>query len=70
MATETKKGKRAKSTSPEALLKDIRRNTKHVFSSEQKVLIVMEGIRGGGGVYGGGVWRQDGNWGTNHQKKG
>lgn len=50
MATETKKGKRAKSTSPEALLKDIRRNTKHVFSSEQKVLIVMEGIRGGGGL--------------------
>ena len=46
MATETKKGKRAKSTSPEALLKDIRRNTKRVFSSEQKALIVMEGIRG------------------------
>ena len=46
MATETKKGKRAKSTSPEALLKDIRRNRKRVFSSEQKVLIVMEGIRG------------------------
>jgi len=37
MATETKKGKRAKSTSPEALLKDIRRNWKCVFSSEQKV---------------------------------
>lgn len=32
--------------SPEALLKDIRRNTKRIFSSEQKVLIVMEGIRG------------------------
>ena len=46
MATETKKGKRAKSTSPEALHKDIRRNRKRVFSSEQKVLIVMEGIRG------------------------
>ena len=46
MATETKKGKRAKSTSSEALLKDIHRNRKRVFSSEQKVLIVMEGIRG------------------------
>ncbi|WP_081964726.1 transposase [Porphyromonas sp. COT-290 OH860] len=46
MATETKKGKRAKSTSSESLLNDIRRNTKRIFSSEQKVLIVMEGIRG------------------------
>lgn len=46
MATETKKGKRAKSPSPETLLKDIRRNTKRIFSAEQKVLIVMEGIRG------------------------
>ena len=47
MATEIYKGKRAKSTSPEALLKDIHRNTKLVFSSGQKVLIVvMEGIVG------------------------
>lgn len=46
MTTETKKSKREKSMSPEALLKDIRRNTKRIFSSEQKVLIVMEGIRG------------------------
>lgn len=30
----------------EKLIKDIRRNTKRVFSSEQKVLIIMEGIRG------------------------
>ena len=30
----------------ESLLKDIRRNTKRIFNSEQKVLIVMEGIRG------------------------
>ena len=29
-----------------SLLKDIRRNTKRIFTSEQKVLIVMEGIRG------------------------
>lgn len=46
MTTETNKGKRSKATSPEALLKDIRRNTKRIFSSEQKELIVMEGIRG------------------------
>ena len=31
--------------SSESLLKDIRRNTKCIFTSEQKVLIVMEGIR-------------------------
>ena len=30
----------------ESLLKDIRRNTKRIFTSEQKVLIVMERIRG------------------------
>ena len=30
----------------EVSLKDIRRNTKRIFTSEQKVLIVMEGIRG------------------------
>ena len=29
----------------ESLLKDIRRNTKRIFTSERKVLIVMEGIR-------------------------
>ena len=32
--------------SSEFLLKDIHRNTKRIFTSEQKVLIVMEGIRG------------------------
>lgn len=30
----------------EFLLKDIRHNTKRILTSEQKVLIVMEGIRG------------------------
>ena len=29
----------------ESLLKDIRRNTKRIFISERKVLIVMAGIR-------------------------
>ena len=33
-------------SSSESLLKDIRRNTKRIFTSEQKVLIVIEGIRG------------------------
>ena len=33
-------------SSSESLLKDIRRNTKRIFTSEQKVLIVMEAIRG------------------------
>ena len=33
-------------SSSESLLKDIRRNTKRILTSEQKVLIVMEGIRG------------------------
>jgi len=30
----------------EKLIRDIRRNTKRIYTSEQKVLIVMEGIRG------------------------
>ena len=38
-------------SSSESLLKDIRRNTKRIFTSEQKVLIVMEGIRGERGRY-------------------
>ena len=33
-------------SSSESLLKDIRRNMKRIFTSEQKVLIVMEGICG------------------------
>lgn len=37
-------------SSSESLLKDIRRNTKRIFTSEQKVLIVMEGIRGEQGI--------------------
>jgi transposase len=30
----------------EALLKEIRRKTKRIYSAEQKIIIVMEGIRG------------------------
>jgi len=33
-------------TKSEKLLKDIRRNTKRIFNAEQKIIIVMEGIRG------------------------
>ena len=33
-----------KQESSKSLLKDIRRNTKRIFTSEQKVLIVMESI--------------------------
>lgn len=33
-------------SSSESLLRNIRRNTKRFFTSEQKALIVMEGIRG------------------------
>ena len=36
----------SKLSSSESLLKDIRRNTKRIFTSEQKVFIIMEGIRG------------------------
>jgi len=33
-------------TKSEALLKEIRRNTRKIYSAEQKIIIVMEGIRG------------------------
>ena len=36
----------AENLTESSLLKDVRRNTKRIFTSEQKVLIVMEGIRG------------------------
>ena len=35
----------SKLNSSESLLKDIRGNTKRIFTSEQKVLIIMGGIR-------------------------
>ena len=34
-----------KKTTPENFIKDIRRKTRRVFTSEQKILIVMEGLR-------------------------
>ena len=42
METVSKKGK----PSTENFVKDIRRKTRRLFSSEQKILIVMEAIRG------------------------
>jgi transposase len=38
--------KKTKKTPSEKLVQDIRRNTKRIYTSEQKVIIVMEGIRG------------------------
>jgi transposase len=38
--------KKTTTNQSEKLLRDIRRNTKRIYTSEQKVLIVMEGIRG------------------------
>ena len=46
MTTKKSLSSSSKLSSSEFLLKDIRRNTKRIFTSEQKVLIVMEGIRG------------------------
>ena len=34
-----------KKTTPENFIKDIRRKTRRVFTSEQNILIVMEGLR-------------------------
>lgn len=46
MTTKKSSSVSSKMSPSESLLKDIRRNTKRIFTSEQKVLIVMEGIRG------------------------
>ena len=46
MTTKKSLSSSSKLSSSEFLLRDIRRNTKRIFTSEQKVLIVVEGIRG------------------------
>ena len=46
MTTRKSLSSPSKLSSSEFLLKDIRRNTKRIFTLEQKVLIVMEGICG------------------------
>ncbi len=45
METKQKASPETKQTS-ENFIKDIRRNTKRIYSSEQKILIVMEALRG------------------------
>jgi transposase len=35
---------RVNKKTPESMVKDIRKNTRRLFTSEQKVLIVMEGL--------------------------
>ena len=37
----------AKKRNAEAFVKDIRNNTRRIFSAEQKILIVMEALRAG-----------------------
>ena len=45
MTTRKSLSSPSKLSSSESLLKDIRGNTKRIFTSEQKVLIIMGGIR-------------------------
>ena len=46
METKPQKPSSEKKQSPEHFVKDIRRKTRRIFSSEQKILIVMEALRG------------------------
>ena len=45
METKSQKSTASKQT-PENFIKDIRRKARRIFSSEQKILIVMEALRG------------------------
>jgi transposase len=46
METKPQKTSAEQKQSPENFIKDIRRKTRRIFSSEQKILIVMEALRG------------------------
>ena len=46
METKPQKPLQGQQQSPENFIKDIRRKTRRIFSSEQKILIVMEALRG------------------------
>jgi transposase len=46
METKSQKPSSEKKPSPENFVGDIRRKTRRIFSSEQKILIVMEALRG------------------------
>ena len=46
METKPQKTSREQKQTPENFIKDVRRKTRRIFSSEQKILIVMEALRG------------------------
>jgi len=46
METKPQKASGDKKQTPENFVKDIRRKARRIFSSEQKILIVMEALRG------------------------
>ena len=46
METKPQKASSSQQQTPENFIKDIRRKTRRIFSSEQKILIVMEALRG------------------------
>jgi transposase len=46
METKPQKTLQGQQQSSENFIKDIRRKTRRIFSSEQKILIVIEGLRG------------------------
>lgn len=46
METKPQKSSPGQKQSPENFVNDIRRKTRRIFSSEQKILIVMEALRG------------------------
>ena len=46
METRPQKSSQDQKQTPENFIKDIRRKTRRIFSSEQKILIVMEALRG------------------------
>src|SRR5215218_2381462 len=46
METKPQKPSVEQKQTPENFIKDVRRKTRRIFSSEQKILIVMEALRG------------------------
>ena len=46
METKPQKASQAQQQTTENFIKDVRRKTRRIFSSEQKILIVMEALRG------------------------
>ena len=46
METRPQKSTQDQKQTPENFVKDIRRQTRRIFSAEQKILIVMEALRG------------------------